>query len=220
MSEPRMQSPLQHFGLPSLATAMDDSRGVWANELPLLGYISLRGDGGDPAFVAAASRALGLRLPTAPCSYAEAGSLKVLWLSPDEWMIVCERGLLGGLLHALDHALAGIRSQVADNSGGYAQVLLLGREAQSVLSHTSVYDFAALAEGWVVGTTFGKSSVYVHRDGQGFCLLFRRSFADYIWRFLVRAAQPYGFGVARLERPVVTPPREAVEAARSAELVV
>ncbi len=40
----------------------------------------------------------------------------------------------------------------------------------------------------------------MYREGDGFCLLARRSFADYIWRFLVRAAEPYGFGVVRLDK--------------------
>ena len=49
--------------------------------------------------------------------------------------------------------------------------------------------------GRVVGTTFGKSSVYAHRQGDGYCLLLRRSFADYIWRYLVRASVPYGLAI-------------------------
>jgi sarcosine oxidase subunit gamma len=85
---------------------------------------------------------------------------------------------------------------VADNSGGYTQVILSGRNALDVLQHTTVYDFEALEPGRVVGTTFGKSSVYAHRAGEGFCLVMRRSFADYIWRYLVRAAAPYGLGIA------------------------
>jgi sarcosine oxidase subunit gamma len=114
-------------------------------------------------------------------------------------MIVSARSRLAGLLSSLTQALTGIRSQVADNSGGFTQVLVLGDKARDVLSHTSVYDIDALEPGRVVGTTFGKSSLYLHRQGDGYCLMLRRSFADYLWRYLVRAAEPYGFGVARIE---------------------
>jgi sarcosine oxidase subunit gamma len=76
---------------------------------------------------------------------------------------------------------------------------LRGRNALDVLRHASVYNFAALQKGRIVGTTFGKSSVYAHRSGDGFCLLMRRSFADYIWRYLVRASAPYGLGIAAIE---------------------
>lgn len=199
MAEPTMQSPLHAFDLAAQAQPADDVRGVWANEIPLLGYISLRGNSTDPAFVEKVTAATGVRLPVDPCTFALANGVKVLWISPDEWIIVCARSRLGELISALKAGLQGIRCQVADNSGGYTQVLLQGRNAQDVLQHTSVYNFAALQPGRVVGTTFGKASVYVHRTGDGFCLLLRRSFADYIWRYLVRAAAPYGLGIAAIE---------------------
>lgn len=202
MSDPQMQSPLHAFDLPSHARRMDASAGVWANEVPLLAYISLRGRSDDAAFAAAASKALGVDLPVKPCTLALKGSTKVLWLSPDEWMIVAARRDRARLLSALGEDLTGLRSQVADNSGGYTQVLLQGRNATDVLTHTSVYAVGSLEPGRVVGTTFGKSSLYLHRQGDGYCLLLRRSFADYIWRYLVRAAGPYGFGVARLDQDI------------------
>jgi sarcosine oxidase, subunit gamma len=196
---PMMRSPLHPFGLNEKAKPMDASCGVWANEVPLLGYISLHGNPSEAAFVGAASTALGQMLPTEPCTFSESAGVKVMWLSPDEWMIVCPRDRLPGLLNDLDKALTGVRSQVNDNSGGYTQALVQGAKAAEALSHCTVYDLHSLEAGRVVGTTFGKSAIYLHRHGQGYCLLFRRSFADYIWRYLVRAAEPYGFGVARLE---------------------
>ena len=196
MAEPTMRSPLHPFGLDAQAKAIDASAGVWANEIPYLGYISLRGNAADPAFVTGASGAIGVPLPLQPCTFAAATGAKILWLSPDEWMVVSARGRLAELVNRLNQALKDIRSQVADNSGGYTQIVLQGRNALEVLQHASVYDFAALSAGRIVGTTFGKSSVYVHRQGDGYCLLLRRSFADYIWRYLVRAATPYGLGIA------------------------
>jgi sarcosine oxidase subunit gamma len=196
-----MQSPLAPFDLSARAKPVDRSAGVWANEIGLLGYISLRGNSADAPFMAAASRALGVTLPGEPCTYAEKGLLKVLWLSPDEWLIVCARADRAHILGALSATLKGIRSQVVDNSGGYTQILLEGANAADVLSHATVYDLAALTAGRVVGSTFGKSSLFMHRLGDGgFCLVLRRSFADYIWRYLERAAKPYGFAVARLEQ--------------------
>ncbi|MBS0251625.1 MAG: sarcosine oxidase subunit gamma [Proteobacteria bacterium] len=199
MAEPTMQSPLHAFDLSDHAQPADDVRGVWANEIPLLGYISLRGNSADRAFVEKVTAVSGVSLPVDPCTFAVANGVKVLWISPDEWMIVCARSRLGELISGLETGLQGLRSQVADNSGGYTQVRLQGRNALDVLQHASVYNFAALQTGRVVGTTFGKSSVYAHRSTDGFCLIMRRSFADYIWRYLVRAAAPYGLGIAAIE---------------------
>jgi sarcosine oxidase, subunit gamma len=198
MSEPAMQSPLHELRLPTLAKPANAAAGVWANEVPLLGYIGLRGDSNDAAFVEAASRALGLALPITACASAQTNATIALWLSPDEWLIVCPRSEVQQTLAGMKQALAGIRSQVVDNSGGYTKLVVQGRNAADVLRNVSVYNFEALAEGRVVGTTFGKASAYIYREGQGFCLVIRRSFADYIWRYLVRAAEPYGFGVVRV----------------------
>lgn len=196
MSESMMRSPLHSFGLEQRAKPNDDSCGVWANEIPHLGYISLRGNGADPAFLTAASTSLGVSLPLQPCTFASSNDITILWLSPDEWMIVCPRAKLSPLLSSFRQNLADIRSQVVDNSGGYTQVVLEGPNALDVLQHVSVYDFAGMEPGRVVGTTFGKSSVYAFRQGDGYRLVIRRSFADYIWRYLVRAATPYGLGIA------------------------
>lgn len=199
MAEPMMRSPLSGFNLDAQARPMDGSAGAWASEVPHRGYISLRGNAGDPAFASAVAGATGVALPADACTLSEANGVKILWLSPDEWMIVCSRQRLTAIIDGLVQSLGDIRSQVADNSGGYTQVILQGRNALDVLQHASVYDFAALQAGRVVGTTFGKSSVYAHRHGDGYCLMLRRSFADYIWRYLVRAATPYGFGVSRFD---------------------
>lgn len=198
MAAPVMQSPLYAFGLSSRAKPIDASCGVWANEVPLLGYISLRGDASHAGFAEGASKALGVKLPTEPCTLAQSGGTTVLWFSPDEWMIVTPRNAHSAVLNALNQSLADIRSQIADNSGGYTQVIVQGPNARDVLSHCTVYDLGHMVEGRVVGTTFGKSSLYLQRRGDGYRLLLRRSFADYIWRYLERAAEPYGFGVAKL----------------------
>lgn len=198
LSAPAMQSPLHALGLESQSRPIDQTAGVWANEAPLLGYITLRGASADAAFAAAASKALGLALPIEACTYKQTGAAKVMWLSPDEWMIACPRDRHAALVADLNEAVHGLHSQVADNSGGTTQILIIGRHARDVLSHCTVYDLDHLAEGRVVGTTFGKSSCYMHRAGDGYCLVVRRSFADYIWRYLARAAEPYGFGVAKL----------------------
>lgn len=203
MSEAELRSPLHDRGLSGLAQPIDGSAGVWAYERPGLAFITLRGKSDDAAFTAAASKALGLALPIKPLTLTSGGTVNVLWLSPDEWMIIAPRQERARLLGALQDNLRGLRSQVADNSGGYTEVALMGRHGTDVLTHTSVYDVAHLAEGRVAGTTFGKASVYLYRWGAGWRLVVRRSFADYIWRSLVRAAEPYGFGVAHADGDAV-----------------
>jgi sarcosine oxidase subunit gamma len=195
---PVMQSPLHPFGLASKQEKVNDNKGAWANETPLLGYISLRGNSQNSAFVSAVNSALSIELPTQPCSMVYTAWGSILWLSPDEWLITCKRDQRASLQQSLEAALAGIHSQVVDNSGGFTTVLLKGKNASDVLHHCTVYDLNMLQAGKVVGTTFGKLSLYLHRQDDGYSLVFRRSFADYIWRYLERSALPYGFGIAQL----------------------
>jgi sarcosine oxidase, subunit gamma len=112
-------------------------------------------------------------------------------------MLICPREQRAALQQALQAALVGIHSQVIDNSGGYTSVLLQGKQATDALQHCIVYNLHALMPNKVVGTTFGKASIILYRLDDGFCLVLRRSFADYIWRYLERAAQPYDFGIAK-----------------------
>lgn len=194
---PVMQSPLHHFNLAEQAVPVDASQGVWANEVALQGYMSLRGNAQNAAFTKAVKKALGVALPTQPCSLANTPWGAIYWLSPDEWLITCSREKHVKLLHAMQVALALSHSQVVDNSGAYASVLLQGENAADVLQHCTVYDLHALTTNKVVGTTFGKSSVILHRHENGYMLIFRRSFADYIWRYFARAAAPYGLAIAK-----------------------
>jgi sarcosine oxidase subunit gamma len=54
-----------------------------------------------------------------------------------------------------------------------------------------------------------KASFTVLRsDAQGVALVFRRSFAEYIWRLIERTARPYGLQVAEARAcpdPLLTP---------------
>lgn len=195
---PVMQSPLQAFNLSAKQEKMTDAKGVWAHEMDLLGYISLRGNAQNKDFLAAVKKVIGTSLPTQACSSSSTSILTILNCSPDEWMITCPREQRAALQQALEAALVGIHSQVLDNSGGYTSVLLQGKQASDALQHCTVYNLHALTPNKVVGTTFGKARVILYRLDDGFCLVLRRSFADYIWRYLERAAAPYGFGIAKL----------------------
>ena len=122
----------------------------------------------------------------------------MLWLSTDEWLLISPREQSAAIQQLLETALVGVHSQVLDNSGGFTSVTLQGKNASDVLHHCTVYDLSALEAGKVVGTTFGKVSLFLQQDKNGYRLVFRRSFADYIWRYLERSALPYGFGIAQL----------------------
>ena len=196
---PYAQTPLHAFGLGAKARPQDDSRGVWMNEVPLLGYITVRGDAADPAFNAAVNEVVGIELPTAPNTFAAFPHGVALWQAPDEWLLVCARAARTAYVAELEAALAALHAQVADNSGGLTTVYLSGANQVELLRHVSVYDFETLSPGRVVSTICTKANIIAYRhDGHGIFVVFRRSFADYLWRLLEKAARLYGLGIGEL----------------------
>lgn len=196
--QPFAQSPLHQFNLNAEAVAPSAANGVWANELPLLGYIVLRGEQSDPAFIAAVQQAAGLALPAAgKFTSGEAGAL--LWQSPDEFLLLVAKQRVPTLLAAFEQAFSGVFAQAVDNSGGLTSVYLGGKEHVTLLRHMGVYDFESIAVGDAVNTVLGKATATIWRvDNDSVQLIIRRSFADYQWRLLRKAATPYRFAVSKL----------------------
>ncbi len=186
----RLVSPLQHA---RCTAARARTASVTVAEYPNLGYLVIRGRQDDAAFMAAVEGVIGSGLPVRPRAVSRCPAGVVLWQSPDEWWLVCARHHRDALVHALEHALTGCFSQVVDTSGGLTALNLAGRDGSTVLRHLSPYDFDGLADGECVSTVIGKASFTVLRTPTGgVTLVFRRSFAQYIWDLLDRAALPYG----------------------------
>lgn len=203
---PYAQSPLHGVGLNARARAQDASCGVWMNEAALLGYITLRGDCADPAFNAALMAVLGIALPDAPNTLRAFAHGVVLWQAPDEWLLVCRRSAGSAYVVELESALALLHAQVVNNSGGLTTLHLSGANQVELLRHVSVYDVETLTAGRVVSTVCGKANIIAYRlDNDAIFVVFRRSFADYLWRLLEKAARPYGLGIGKLEARLLDP---------------
>jgi sarcosine oxidase subunit gamma len=197
--QPYLRSPLHGFGLAAKARPQDGSHGVWINEVALLGYVALRGDASDPLFCAGVESALGVAIPTRPGSFVQAAPGLLIWQSPDEWLLVCARRTLGDAIARLETAVGSLHAQVVDNSGGLTQVYLSGASHLDVLHHVGVYDFSLVTPGRAVSTICGHAGMLVYRvDADGVFVVFRRSFADYVWLLLNKAARPYGVGIQAL----------------------
>ncbi|NDY91785.1 sarcosine oxidase subunit gamma [Ideonella livida] len=201
-----LRSPLAH--LQPGATGHTPAA-LRAAELPDLGYLVLRGHAHDAAFMAAVAGVLGAPLPTRPRAVLNCPAGLVLWQSPDEWWLLCPRAQRDTLLAALGSALAGCFAQVVDNSGGFTTLRLSGPQHMLLLRHLTPHDVDALPLGDCVSTVVSKASMVILRsDAQGVALVFRRSFADYLWRLIERSARPYGLALcapAQCPDPLVSP---------------
>jgi sarcosine oxidase, subunit gamma len=193
---PTLRSALVDL-LPALSSLDAQAKaGVRVAEWPNVACIVLRGRSDDPTFLGAVQAACGVALPTQPSNYAATANLVALWISPDEWWLLAPRVARDGLVTALRQATAGQHAQVADNSGSLAMLRLAGPQHTMLLRHLTTYDVEQLAIGRCVSTQLPKATWTLARsDDTGVMLLFRRSFADWVWRLVERSARPYALAV-------------------------
>jgi len=190
------QSPLHHADLDSLA-AHTRNGGVILHEAKLLGHLNLRGNAQDPAFVAGVEQALGLALPVTPCSSAVNGETQILWLAPDEWMIIVASGTESEVEADLRAKLSG-HFAVSDISGAQTIVNLAGKDVINLMKKSTGYDMHldSFPVGKVIGTTFAQAGAIIKRTGElEFQLVIRRSFSDYIWLWIQQASLEYGLTI-------------------------
>lgn len=183
--------------LPALSPPdLQAQAGVRVAEWPSVACIVLRGRADDAAFLRAVQSASGVALPTQPCTVSTTANTVALWISPDEWWLLAPRVARDGLVTALRQTTATRHAQVADNSGGLACLRLAGPQHTLLLRHLTPYDPDELTIGRCVGSVIPKAQVtLVRSDDAGVMLLFRRSFADWVWRLVERSARPYGLAV-------------------------
>ena len=84
---------------------------------------------------------------------------------------------------------------MVDVSAGQTLLKLSGEGVETVLKKSSVYDFHArhFSVGHCVQTTFAKATALVSRSADdSFDLVIRRSFADYVARWLLDAGAEFG----------------------------
>ncbi len=163
-----------------------------------LGFINLRGLLSDEAFVHAIATILDVELPNKPKQMVYADKAAILWQSPDEWLLICHYDIKDALLSALQAALSGVFSQVVDNSGGLMLMRIHGTDASLVLRHLTPYPIGHLVDGQCVQTIGKKTPFLIAQVAlDDYALIFRRSFADYIWKVLEKTAKPYQHAVQK-----------------------
>lgn len=182
-------------------TAIEARRNaVQLAEAPFLGKHILRVE--PKVGAAAVKEATGLALPGEPLSSSvsdEAGKQAVLlWLGPDEWMLVTPPEDAGKTAAALAKALDG-HHQLADVSDYYTAIDVTGAKARELLMKLTTLDIhpRAFRAGQVTGTILGHANATLWLvgdvDGEATIRLFVRwSHADYLWCLLADAGREWG----------------------------
>lgn len=177
----------------SLPEELDD---LVLAELTPPGMVALRGNPSDERFVRAAGSVLACVLPLSANTVTSARDVTVLWLGPDEWLVLTEPGAETALIATLGAALEGIAAAVVDVAGNRARLRLSGARSRDVLAKGMSLDLhpRTFGPGRCAQTTLARAGILLHQldDRPSYDLFPRRSFATYVHAWLLDAMAEYG----------------------------
>lgn len=192
----KSESPLAVSRVTVAALASAQGAGVAVRERPFLGHLILRGNAAEPAFCSGVEQALGLPLPLKAGGLSlDAGrDVSIQWMSPDEWLLVVPGGTEFATEKRLRDALAG-HFAVMNVSGGQTVLELEGPAVREMLMKCTPYDVHPrnFPVGKGVSSVFAKTTAIIRRvGGERWELVIRRSFADYLYRWVLDASEEFG----------------------------
>ncbi len=168
-----------------------DGRECTLTEMALQGMINLRGDGHDAGFAHAVLQHTGLHLPAGANTASIDPQRQLLWLGPDEWLFKFHDANTATVADALRQALAGRHVAITDVGHGNVTLCVQGPAAADLLARGCPLDLHARAfgRGAVAQTHIAKAgaTVVCLEAGAHFEITVRRSFADYLVRWLISA---------------------------------
>jgi len=165
-----------------------EANGVSLTPAAVASRISLRAPEGS---IAGLSTALDVELPQRPKTSAAEGPRSALWLGPDEWLVIDEKERdLAGIC-----AQAGVLHSAVDISHRNVGILVSGPRAQEILNAGCPQDLSLsrFPAGAASRTVFGKVEIILWRRGEtAFRVECWRSFSEYVWNLLEKAARETG----------------------------
>ena len=155
------------------------------------------GRDGDDNLKSGLRACLNIDLPIDPLTYSQRDDFSIWWIGPNEWRAI------GPAAECKDIEIK-LRRQLRDEfavvnvTGGFVHLGLRGPNAETVVRKSCPYNINAenFPIGKVVSTKFAKTQVNLRRTKEGFEILCRRSFIDYLWAWLRDASNEFGLKVS------------------------
>jgi sarcosine oxidase subunit gamma len=186
-----LESPLVNIDRLGQRELSVDGRSCLLDEIALLDMLNLRGDASDPAFAAAVMSATGLALPVAANTARVGNGRQLFWLGPDEWLLKTAAGTGEVIEAALRSALVGKHFSVVQVGSGNTTLSLQGAAAADLLSRGCPLDLHARSfpDGSLAQSHIAKANVVVYclKAQESFEITVRRSFAEYLFKWLCEA---------------------------------
>ena len=177
----------------STANPEGDNAGLVVRELAHLGKLNIRGGTGLAPAIKAHT---GCAFPPANNRMNSTGARHVLWMGPDETLLLCEAGREDELLRVIRSDAAGQHCAISNVTDGLCALQLSGPAVRNVLAKGCAIDLhpREFGPGDCAQSLLSHAAItLVATDDDAFLMICRTSFAPYVLDWLQDAALEYGF---------------------------
>lgn len=182
-------SPAQHLHGDFVDAGVSGALGVRVREEQFLTMVGLRVPVGSPDR-ARLAKILGAELPGRCGEVATGHDVVVLWLSPDDYLVISQSVAGSTLVSYLRAGVSEGGAAVVDLSANRTTLRLEGPSARAVLEKGCPLDLhpRAFVTGTAIATNIGRVPVLLWKvDTDSYRILPRASYADYLGRWLIDA---------------------------------
>ena len=171
--------------------------GTNIQELAFINKINLRINTKNTDYMKVCGKILNAILPTKPNTFTKNGNLKIIWLSPDEWLIANDDD---NLLLKLRNEIGDLEASVTDISENRTIVRLSGEKIYTLLSKFLVLDLekSLSSESTCAQTLFAKVPILLlrnHNENQvpEIDIFLNNSHANYVYNLIVDGTENLDF---------------------------
>ena len=175
------------------ANASGGTVGLTFHVMEHLGKLNIRGDNSLKAAVKAAT---GCHFPPLANHFETAGERHLVWLGPDEYLLLCESGKEKALYDTLISTIKTNHYAITDVSDSLCALSLSGAAVRDVLAKGCSLDFlpSKFGAGRCAQSLLAHAGITLMAlPDDAFILICRTSFAPYVHDWLVDAALEYGY---------------------------
>ncbi|MEO1491491.1 MAG: sarcosine oxidase subunit gamma family protein [Pseudomonadota bacterium] len=157
------------------------------------GQVTLKGELSDGKIAGALKKLTGAETPAPLTVTTGASGARVVWMAPDEVLILLPTGDAGPLVADLGEALKGVHHLATDVTDARAVLCLTGPSVPEVLAKGAPIDLSPA--GFPVGCArrthmAGIAVALWRRDPETWEIVCLRSYAHHLWTWLEAAARP------------------------------
>ena len=183
-----------------LETKLISNKGPTDAEITLkenkhVGKMILRGSLSEKKFITSTKKHLSQQFPASPNSFYDHTEVRVIWLGPDEWLILTEAAELDSLKDDLTRALIKSHSALVNVSDNSTIIEIKGKYSREVLMkgcsldiHPSIFQTGCSAQ---IDLALANIILLKTADEPIYQIIVRASFARYLWDWLLDASNEF-----------------------------